>query len=300
MDDDPDIHAVRSLLAAFPEAVLVVQNGAIVAVNRRLCTLLDADRETLVGTSFPFRYWPPEYRHEHEQLHAALAERGHVNAELVVRASDGRRIAVLASGNAVPHRAGEAPAFLVSLRDISARREIEDRLVELASRDPLTALLNEWGFEERLAEEIARARATGRALSVALIHFEGVDIADVVNRFRADLRAGEQISRTSERELALILPETNNEGARAAVERARGHVERAAAEEGVAVTISAGICELQSADYTTLYALAHHSLERARRGGGATVVHGDSTAASATRAPFGGRLQSPPDRASRT
>lgn len=278
-EPDLDAESARAMLAAFPEAVLVIRDGVVVAVNRRLCRLLDLRREELVGNAAPFRFWPPEHRHEHEDWHRRLAELGTLEGELTIRARDGRRIAALASGSVVPAGPGRSPATFVSLRDITARREVEDRLVALASRDPLTALLNEWGFQERLSEEVARARSAGRGLSVALIHFDGLnepeDLTTVVQRFRADLRAGEQISRTSDAELAWILPETDAEGAVSAVERARGHLSRARGQGFERLRISAGVCDLVAAsDDATLYAFAHEALRAARRQGGGTHVYG--------------------------
>lgn len=267
---------VDDVFTAFPEPALIIQGDRIAAVNARLCDLLGADRPTLVGSSAPFPFWPPEHRHELEEWHRTLAATGSSEAELTVRRADGQRLPVLASGNAMS-LAGTGPVLVVSLRDISERRHVEDRLAALASRDPLTELLNEWGFQERLAEEVARARATGRTLSIVLVQFDGLatqgDLAVAIGRFRADLRAGEQISRTNESELAWILPEVDAAGAIAAVTRAVSHVSRLAGDRIQSVTVSAGICELgASFDEAVLYAFADRALQTARAQGGGTVV----------------------------
>ena len=167
---------------------------------------------------------------------------------------------------------------MVSFRDITERRRVEDRLAELASRDPLTELLNEWGFQERLAEEVARARAAQRPLSIVLVQFDGLatqgDLAAAIQRFRGDLRAGEQISRTNETELAWILPEVDAAGAIAAVSRAVGHVSRLEGDRIRSVRVSAGISELGADhDAAVLYAFANRALRTARTQGGGTVVY---------------------------
>jgi PAS domain S-box-containing protein len=276
--DSADDDAARTILAAFPEAVVAMENGVIIAANRKLCSLFGADRTDVLGMCAPYDFWPPEHRHEHEDWLQRLDEVGSAEAELTIRRRDGQRIPVLASGSSLPARPGRPTTQVVSFRDISERRRVEDRLAELASRDPLTELLNEWGFQERLGEEVARAQAARRALSIVLIQFDGLatqgDLAAVISRFRADLRAGEQISRTNETELAWILPEVEAAGAVAAVERAVSHLGRAS-REGLAVpVISAGVCELGNApDAAVLYAFADRALKAARAQGGGTVVY---------------------------
>jgi len=270
--------AAAAILAAFPEAVLVIENGTVIAANRKLCALLGADRQALIGMQEPFAFWPPEHRHEHESCHRRLDEAGSVEAELVVRRTDGQRIPVLLSGSLVSTHADGTTSQVVSFRDITERRRVEDRLAELASHDPLTELLNEWGFQERLSEEVARARAAQRTLSVVLVQFDGLatqgDLAAAIQRFRGDLRAGEQISRTNETELAWILPEIDAAGAIAAVSRAVSHVSKLEPDRIRSVRVSAGICELGADhDPAVLYALADRALKAARTQGGGTVVY---------------------------
>ncbi len=274
VDDD----TARTILAAFPEAVMAMEAGVVTAVNRKLCALVGANRADLLGMGSPFAFWPPEHRHEHERWLRRLDEVGSVEGELTLRRSDGQRVPVLASGSAVPARPGEPTTHIVSFRDISERRRVEDRLAELASRDPLTELLNEWGFQERLGEEVARALAAGRALSLVLLQFDGLatqgDLAAVIARFRSDLRAGEQISRTNETELAWILPEVDATGATAAVNRALGHLARAARDGLATPQTSAGICELGNApDAAVLYAFADRALKAACAKGGGIVTY---------------------------
>jgi diguanylate cyclase (GGDEF)-like protein len=66
-------------------------------------------------------------------------------------------------------RAGSDPAVAKLVREIEMLTEEMRMLAELARRDPLTGLPNRRGWDEQLARELARARRSGEALSVALL-----------------------------------------------------------------------------------------------------------------------------------
>ena len=68
--------AARTLLSAIPDGLLLVHDGRVLSVNRRLCELLGFEREELLGAAAPFPFWPPEHRHEIEAWHAALGKLG--------------------------------------------------------------------------------------------------------------------------------------------------------------------------------------------------------------------------------
>jgi PAS domain S-box-containing protein len=272
------VQTAETILAAFPEAVLVIEDGTVTAANRKLCALLSAEPDALIGMREPYSFWPPEHRHRHESCQRHLDEHGSVEAELVIRRTDGQRIPVLVSGSLVSIPVDGRTTQVMSFRDITQRRLVEDRLAALASRDPLTELLNEWGFQERLSEEVGRARAAGRALSIVLVQFDGLatqgDLAAAIQRFRGDLRAGEQISRTNETELAWILPEVDAAGAISAVARAVAHVSQLEGDWLGSVRVSAGVCELGADhDAAVLYAFANRALRAASAQGGGTVVY---------------------------
>jgi diguanylate cyclase len=58
------------------------------------------------------------------------------------------------------------------LREIAALRNEVRALVRLARTDPLTGLANRRGWDEQLDRELARARRSGGAVSVALLDFD--------------------------------------------------------------------------------------------------------------------------------
>ena len=265
--------ATRALLSALPEGLLVVDGGRVVSVNRRFCELLGLRRGELVGTTAPYRFWPPEHRHEIERWHAVLAERGSNTGSLVFLTRGGRRARVVVAGSALG--GSRDTRFVLVVRDVSDSYRQRKRLAELATHDPVTALLNERGFEGRLRDATRRAIAGGSELSVACLDLGGLALESpeglvAIDRLRKLVRAGEDLGRIGDDALAWILPDTTAEAAAGAVERIR----REFVEEP-GTTLAAGVCDLAEAgDGLALYVLAERALVAARRHGpGSTVLH---------------------------
>ena len=156
-----------------------------------------------------------------------------------------------------------------------ANTEAHAVLVEQAATDPLTRLANHRAFHERLREELARAQRHDRPLTLALLdvdHFKAIN--DSLGHERGDVvlaavaatlsdvaRNEDLLARLGGDEFAILMPETNEEQALAAVERARGAIAGIELGTGLRVTVSAGICGLEHAgDPDALVRLADGAL----------------------------------------
>ncbi len=204
----------------------------------------------------------------------------------------------------LPYVAGFAPALAMlvdplrraAIRDaesrlalVRARAEAEAanrELAVLAATDELTRVPNRRAFLGRAAQELARARRHGQALSLMMVdvdHFKGINdrhghnAGDEILRVVADLlsdalRETDLLARFGGDEFALLLPETPSAGAEVLAERLREALEKAqihAAGESVAVTLSCGITSYRDgdSDIETLVERADRALYRAKRGG---------------------------------
>jgi diguanylate cyclase (GGDEF)-like protein/putative nucleotidyltransferase with HDIG domain len=133
--------------------------------------------------------------------------------------------------------------------------QLMTRLSDAARTDPVTDLLNRRGFEERFDQELARARRGGQPLSILLgdvDHFKKVNdrlgheagdnalrrLSAVVESSRREI---DTAARIGGEEFALILPETDEQGADRFAGRLRAAVRAAFAEQPVQLTISFGI-----------------------------------------------------------
>ena len=278
---DGEWDTARALLSALPDGLLVVAGGRIRSVNRGLCDQLGFDRGALLGAEAPFPFWPPEHRHEIDAWHAELDARKEHVGELTYRHWNGGRLRVLVAGRVISMDDGQ-PRYLVTVRDVSESHRRERRLADLSIRDPQTGLFDRHEFEARLGEAVRRAGVSGTSLTVVLAELdvrgltgEGVfarpEALIAVERLARAGRAGDDLARTRDGELAWILPETDADGAVEAVARLRLEL---ATLDGVSLT--AGVCDLATAgDGLSLYALADRALERARRQGAGTTARYD-------------------------
>jgi diguanylate cyclase (GGDEF)-like protein len=121
----------------------------------------------------------------------------------------------------------------------------------LATRDPLTGLLNHREFHERLAAELERVRRHGGELSVVLLDLNGFKLVNdcaghaegdrvlrsVADSLRECCRASDSAFRLGGDEFALLLPETGPLAAAQVAERA----EAAAADVDGRTSLSHGV-----------------------------------------------------------
>ena len=144
------------------------------------------------------------------------------------------------------------------------KRELADALAvnqELATRDPLTGLLNRRAMVELLAREHARAERGHGTVSIALLDIDwfkkindswGHGAGDeVLRRFaslaQARLRTADALARWGGEEFLLMLPDTSLNISTTVLERLRGAIAAGgfdAIAPGLTVTFSAGLVEL--------------------------------------------------------
>jgi diguanylate cyclase (GGDEF)-like protein/PAS domain S-box-containing protein len=133
---------------------------------------------------------------------------------------------------------GEVDGVVAVSRDMTTRKELEDKLAVLATLDGLTGIANRRRFDERLKEEWARARRDNTPLSLLLIdvdHFKtfndqyGHQAGDACLHSIAQAlaeqarRPADLAARYGGEEFALILPDTDAVGC----EQVSGSVRRA-------------------------------------------------------------------------
>ncbi|GMO29742.1 diguanylate cyclase domain-containing protein [Bradyrhizobium ottawaense] len=186
---------------------------------------------------------------------------------------------------------GAIDGVVAVVRDMTEQKDLQDKLASLARTDGLTGLANRRAFDERLADEWARARRDGTQLSLLLIdvdHFKKFN--DHYGHLAGDgcLRALGRILSTQARrpadlaaryggeEFAVLLPNTGPDGCVEVAEAVRQALHDLAMLHAqnppsrlvtVSVGAATGLPSLTSTDFSTLVAAADRALYAAKDSG---------------------------------
>ncbi len=174
---------------------------------------------------------------------------------------------------------------VAALIDIAQRLRLEQRA---AATDALTGLLNRRGFEDRFAEELARAERHREVLSLLMIDFDGLkNINDLdghvvgdraLQHLAACLRTNKRISDAAARlggdEFAVVLTGANAVEATAIAERIRNDLLAHPADIEHNLTASFGLAVFPGDGRTAaaLLSAADAALYKAKREGGNRVL----------------------------
>ncbi|HEY1847841.1 MAG TPA: diguanylate cyclase [Opitutaceae bacterium] len=174
-----------------------------------------------------------------------------------------------------------------SLRYALKLGETMEALRRLATRDPLTGLLNRREYDRVLAEEEDRAERFGNSLALVVMdldRFKSINdlhghaagdavLREVGRRLGAVIRTVDRAARIGGEEFALVLVQTSREAAMTVAKRAIGAVSKDPIAIGdghsLTVTASAGIAELPSdaREAGQLFAAADKALYAAKQAG---------------------------------
>lgn len=166
------------------------------------------------------------------------------------------------------------------------------RAHDLASRDPLTGLLNHRAQQERLDEELARAGRHHHPVAVIMLDLDNFKMFNdtyghpggdrilraVAEILKFEARGSDSVGRYGGDEFMLVLPETGAEGALALIERVQSRLAVLHRELGFAgaapLATSAGLAVFpaDASRREELVALADAALYVSKRGGGRPVA----------------------------
>jgi diguanylate cyclase (GGDEF)-like protein len=131
-----------------------------------------------------------------------------------------------------------------------------------ASQDSLTGCLNHGAFQDRLREEIARARRQRQGLALVIVDLDDFKTVNdtlghlagdallrgVADALRESVRAYDQVARYGGDEFAILLPDADEDTAREVVRRAMAAVSRVRLHDKVVARASAGLALWRSGE----------------------------------------------------
>lgn len=275
---------LRSILETLPVPVYIARrrDGRIQFVNRKTCLLLQQSAGPLLKSKSQDFYVDLQEKEKIDLLLDAVHDVREI--EVRVRSAQGREFTAEIAAIAMSY-AGEA-AVLVSMNDISQRKQLETELFHQANTDSLTGLSNRRYFMVQAEQEIRRARRFSRELSVIMMdldrfkwindnlgHAAGDTVLETVVRVSNErLRESDIMGRLGGEEFAILLPETGLEAAEEVAGRILDHIAETpiATTKGVVhCTTSLGVAHLIEADNSIddMLHRADEALYRAKNNG---------------------------------
>lgn len=279
---------LKTIIETEPECVKVLAaDGTLLQMNRAGLQMIEAESDKQVIGHKLTDIVTPEYRDAFVRLNEKVnqGESGTLEFEIVGLKGTHRWL----DTHAVPMRdANEQITGLLGVtRDITARKQADRELKQLAQTDFLTNLANRRHFMELAEQELSRTLRYGGPLSVLMMdldHFKNINdtyghtIGDLVlQKFgglvRQTLRDVDAVGRVGGEEFAIVLPQTDAEHALEVAER----LCRLTADTEVALdqgrplhfTVSVGVTTLAGSgnNIDTLLSQADQALYEAKNSG---------------------------------
>jgi len=266
---------LEKIFMAVPIPLIVTEreSGRLLHANRAASSYFGGVEHIRAHDSVSRIYADPRQR---EALIARIDRDGHVDGfEVTIAMHDGSTREMILSGSRV--ELDGTNCVITGGVDISARKAMEARLEELATRDPLTSVLNRTAFFDRSAAEMDRARRARQPLSVLMIdldyfklindafgHAAGdLTLKAFADLCRAQLRSHDFIGRLGGEEFACVLAGAGSAEAAVIAERLRHAAEDlriSGAPSNLRVTISIGVSEFREDDPDVAAPLARADL----------------------------------------
>jgi diguanylate cyclase (GGDEF)-like protein/PAS domain S-box-containing protein len=216
----------RKLFELSPDGMLIHTDGKIALVNGMCMKMLGAiSPEELIGKPV-LGIFHPDYRERvSERMRQMQEENRPVPAmERKILMLDGAALDVEVAASPFTHRG--KPSVQVVMRDITERKEANERLNYFAQYDSLTGLPNLNLFRDRLEHTLAQAKRSGRPAAVLFIdldRFKTINdslghafgdkmLKQVAARLGECIRTGDTIGRFGGDEFSVILPDLSNSG----------------------------------------------------------------------------------------
>jgi diguanylate cyclase (GGDEF)-like protein/PAS domain S-box-containing protein len=179
----------------------------------------------------------------------------HIEHEYRILHKDGKYRWMLCRGVVVWYEGATAPRLAGSQTDITAERELEERLARMAHHDALTGLPNRVLLHDRMLQCISVARAEFSTFALVLIDLDKFKVVndtfghkagdrllqEVATRIYSALRESDTAARLGGDEFAVVLPYAGRWEAEIAAERILGALERPLRLEDTDVDVRASM-----------------------------------------------------------
>ncbi len=213
--------------------VITDPEGTIVDVNDAYCRIMGYEREQIIGQN---PRMVGSGRHDkafYEEMWRAIREDGQWLGEVWDRRSNGEVFPKWLNISTVYNDEREITHYVGTFSDISALKDVQEQLQQLAYYDALTGLPNRLLFQDRLEQEISICRRLDHQCAVMFLdldrfkyvndtlgHSAGDELLiEVARRIKQHVRDNDTVARLGGDEFTLILREVGSVDAVAMVAR---------------------------------------------------------------------------------
>ena len=207
------------------EAVVITDaDKRILDVNRAFTTITGYTREEILGENIGIL---SSGRHDdsfYEEMWEAVRDRGSWQGEIWDRRKNGDVFPKWLSISAVTDEAGRISRYIGLFSDISAMKQTQEQLYEMAHYDSLTGLPNRRYFLDRLRESLEQARRAREGVALMFVDLDGFKLVndnlghgagdqllrEVAERIRVCVRESDMVARMGGDEFTVILPHVHN------------------------------------------------------------------------------------------
>lgn len=222
---------LQGVLHSVAEGIVTVNDqGVIEAANPAFASIFRANSSNLIGRPLGHLLIDPEAENDVRPTGLPLAPTGRT-AEALGRRADGSLFPLELSLSELRH--GKGRLFTGIVRDISERKENEDRINRLAHHDTLTGLPNRNLLKDRINHALARMRRNGGQVAVLYVDLDrfkpindnlGHEAGDAVLRVVAErlslcIRSSDTVARIGGDEFVVVVEDIARPGEAAMVAR---------------------------------------------------------------------------------
>jgi diguanylate cyclase (GGDEF)-like protein/PAS domain S-box-containing protein len=245
--------------APFPIIISSVNKAVGRYINQQAANLFEIARDFAVGRPVGNFYENPDDR---QKMMVSLKNSGYMkNWEVRLKKGTGEGFWANVSATQIPFD-GEDSIF-VAVVDITERKEMERKLVDLAHIDSLTGIYSRGYFMERATEEITRAVRYKLSLTLLMVDvdfFKSINdtfghaagdqvLIQLSTAMKNQTRTSDLVGRIGGEEFGILLLNTNMEAALVLAVRLRKEIQDMMFISGsntIKVTISIGVAELNA------------------------------------------------------
>ncbi len=221
---EQELQLASKYLEITQEALIITDADAnILEVNDAFIKMAGYDREEILDQNPRILKSGKHDKKFYENMWGILLDQGYWQGEIWDRRKNGEIYPKWLSISAVTDDNGDIKNYVGLSKDITAIKDTEKKLEDLAHYDPLTGLANRLLFKNRFLHGIAMAERSGIELGLVLLDLDGFKsvndslghpagdklLIQVARRLEKSVRKSDTIARLGGDEFALILTGTN-------------------------------------------------------------------------------------------